>query len=104
MPSRSSKTDAASQGLLDCLKLAQTIKDLQDFTLMCDGKSIPCSKFVLASQSDVFRAMFAQDGLAEARTNIAVIDDVTPEALEVFVNLLYSPRLNLSFDTAKYAQ
>ena len=40
-----------------------------DWTLVCEGKEIPCHRFMLGSRSPVFKVMFEQDGFLESKTH-----------------------------------
>jgi len=71
-----------------------------DVNLICRGKQIPCHKFLLVSQSPVFKAMFETDS-KESQENIVDIVDSTPPALDTFVQFLYSGNLHLRFLSRK---
>ncbi len=91
----------AAEGLLDNLEKSQTDPKLNDFALVCDGEHLACSKFVLSAHSVVFRAMFDHDGTLEAERSAAIVEDATPQALELFLRMMYSARAELSYETAK---
>jgi speckle-type POZ protein len=55
--------------------------DYNDCTLICDGVQVPACKFLLASQSPVFRAMFIGES-EEAKTNRVKIDDIRAEVMQ----------------------
>jgi len=63
-----------------------------DVKLVCDAKEFACHKFLLISQSPVFRAMFQMDS-KEKEQNVVDIEDSTPEAVEEFVFYLYKGSL-----------
>jgi hypothetical protein len=75
-------------------KFTQVEPDSGDVNLLCRGKKIPCHKFLLVSQSPVFKAMFGTDS-KESRENVVKIVDSTPSALKTFVRFLYSGNLLL---------
>lgn len=77
------------RGLLSTLGSARDNPDLSDFVLHCGGQAFPVSRFVLGARSPVFRAMFSHAGTEEASSGQAVIEDCTPGALGVFLELLY---------------
>ena len=64
-----------------------------DFKLICEGKVYLCHKFVLASRSDIFEAMFSHKDTSEALTGEAVIKDCTPQVLSNFLEFLYTDEL-----------
>merc|ERR1712192_94018 len=75
-------------------KLKEVDSESGDVDLNCHGKRIPCHKFLLISQSPVFKAMFESDS-RESQENIVNIVDSTPTALKTFVRFLYSGNLVL---------
>ncbi len=92
-------------GLAMSLLLSGAAKDseqLHDFKLLCDGREFPCSKFILGAHSEVFRAMFSHSDTTEASQNMAVIEDSTPEALEIFLQLLYTGQDTIPITEARY--
>ena len=66
---------------------------LTDFKLICEDKVYLCHKFVLASRSDIFEAMFSHKDTSEALTGEAVIKDCTPQVLSNFLEFLYTDEL-----------
>lgn len=68
-----------------------------DYSLKCQGEEFPCHKFILASRSDVWRAMFSHD-VKETQENCLVLDDTSPEALRQFIKFLYTD----NFDDVTY--
>jgi len=73
-------------------KLKEVDSESGDVDLICRGKQIPCHKFLLVSQSPVFKAMFENDSM-ESQDNVVNIVDSTPTALKTFVRFLYSGNL-----------
>ena len=65
-----------------------------DFKVFCDDKVFPCHKFVLASRSDVFEAMFSHENTTEALTGQAIIKDSNPQVLYNFLEFLYTDQLD----------
>merc|ERR1719341_1153145 len=63
-----------------------------DVKLVCETKKFALHKFLLISQSPVFRAMFQVDS-KEKEQNVVDIVDSTPEAIEEFVFYLYKGSL-----------
>ena len=61
-----------------------------DFKFICNGKTIQCHKIVLASQSDVFKTMFLNMDMSEAKSGEVKIDDFTAETIETLVYYLYN--------------
>ena len=66
---------------------------LHDFTIKCEGKSFPCHKAILASRSDVFRAMLTREDSLERIKNEVEIKDCSKEALNSFLEFLYTGNL-----------
>ena len=66
---------------------------LTDFKLICQDKVYHCHKFVLASRSDIFEAMFTHKDTSEALTGEAVIKDCIPQVLSNFLEFLYTDQL-----------
>ena len=58
-----------------------------------DGTRVPCSRYVLATRSEVFRAMFAHADLAEAKTGEVKVGDFTEEQVRLFWKLLVTDAL-----------
>ncbi len=65
-------------------------REFSDVTLMCEDQSLPCHKVVLASQSDVFAAMFSHKGTYETRSNRVVIKDLSSDTVKAFLKFLYT--------------
>ena len=71
----------------------QTINpDDGDVKLICETKEFSCHKFLLISQSPVFRAMFQMNS-QEKEQNVVNIADCAPEVVEEFVFYLYKGEL-----------
>jgi len=68
-------------------KFSEVPGETCDVKLICSDETIPCHKFVLVSQSPVFRAMFGTDS-KESQENVVNIVDSNPEALRSFVRYL----------------
>ena len=82
-----------SSSLVNNFKKIWRKEALTDFMLVCEGKIFPCHKFVLASRSDVFEAMFSHEDTTEVLTGQAIIKDCTPEVLFSFLEFLYTDQL-----------
>ena len=80
----------STNDLIECLDSALDNPELHDFSLMCQGHTVRCSKFVLAARSPVFRAMFVREGKKGQKNGMAVVEHYQPEALEAFLQLLYT--------------
>ena len=78
--------------LLSSLQSARDNPALNDFKLHCGGKTFPCNKFILALRSPVLGKIFSHEAKeeAEAEKEHLVVEDCTPEALEVFLQILYA--------------
>ena len=90
---RASATAIQSTCLANNLKTMWKKEELTDFKLICEDKVFPCHKFVLASRSDVFEAMFRHEDISETLTGKAIIKDCTPQVLSDFLEFLYTDQL-----------
>jgi BTB/POZ domain len=68
-------------------------KKFCDFTIIAGAKEIPVHKSVLAVRSSVFANMFETDEDVKA-TNKLVIEDCSEEAVEEFLQCLYTGEIN----------
>jgi len=59
-----------------------------DVKLISEGREIPCHKFLLMTQSPVFKAMFEMNSM-EKETNTVKILDSSPDVVEELVKYLY---------------
>jgi len=64
-------------------------KEFADITIKCEGKSYGCHKYILASRSPVFKAMFESD-MKEKRTGSVEIKNMRPEVLERLLGYIYT--------------
>eukprot|EP00095_Tigriopus_kingsejongensis_P009255 snap_masked-scaffold922_size80897-processed-gene-0.3 protein:Tk09255 transcript:snap_masked-scaffold922_size80897-processed-gene-0.3-mRNA-1 annotation:"hypothetical protein LOTGIDRAFT_232540" len=81
-----------TNGLADLKSdLLEAFKSMEhsDFVFQCKEKEFACHKFILASRSDVFRAMFSHD-VKEVQQKRIVLDDASPEVVEEFIKFLYT--------------
>ena len=61
-----------------------------DLTILCDSETLPCHKVILASRSDVFKAMFdAKSGFAELQDGVLEIEDFDAHTMKVFLEYMY---------------
>ena len=58
---------------------------MADVTIVCDEKSLPAHKTILALRSKVFRTMFTRDDTREAATKEVIIDDTDVVTVERFL-------------------
>ena len=65
-----------------------------DFNLRCGEELFPCHKFILASRSTVFKAMFGNNAFAENAANEANIRDSSPKTVKDFLVFLYTDELD----------
>jgi len=70
------------------LKLFET-KDFTDFSVLCNGKSIPCHKAFLATRSSVFKTML-ESNMKEAKEAILELKNCTEIVAECFVKYFYT--------------
>ena len=64
-----------------------------DFEIICQEKSFPCHKAVLAARSEVFKKMLNTDG-EEAKKNCLVINDFENEQVGQLLQFIYTGSLN----------
>ena len=84
-------------------------KEFMDLKIACNGKLLECHRSVLSCQSDVFRTMFLNMDMKEAKSGEIEINDITAETMETFLYYLYhqevkekSINTNLLFAADKY--
>ena len=65
---------------------------LCDMTIECQGSSFPCHKIVLASQSEVFCAMFTHD-TKESKNAKVNIKDAHPDTIKNMIDFFYQGKL-----------
>lgn len=63
--------------------------DSADISLMCEGKTFPAHKAILAARSDVFAAMFQHSTTREAVANEVHIEDFDSATVERFLRYIY---------------
>jgi len=59
-----------------------------DFTLICENKSYPVHRSVLASHSDAFSAMF-ESKMKEEQSQQLILEDMSPSGVEAMLGYLY---------------
>ena len=62
-----------------------------DIKIICEGGEVLCHKFLLTSQSPVFKAMFEMES-KEKKENVVTMEDCTYEVVSAFVTYLYDAR------------
>ena len=84
-------------------------KEFMDLKITCNGIFFECHKSVLSCQSDVFRTMFLNMDMKEAKSGEIEINDITAETMETFLYYLYHEDVeekvvdtNLLFAADKY--
>ena len=84
-------------------------KEFMDLKINCNGKTLECHRSVLSSQSDVFRTMFLNMDMKEAKSGEIEINDISAETMETFLYYLYHEDVeeklvdtNLLFAADKY--
>jgi len=65
-------------------------KENTDFQIICKDKTILCHKVILASRSDVFKAMFDHDNMKEASSDVLEIKDFACEVVEELLHYIYT--------------
>ena len=74
------------------MRSAESFSDVQ---VICNGKVFPCHKVVLSTQSPVFKTFLTGD-TKENRENRIVIEDSTPNAVDLMLDYLYSGNVRVS--------
>ena len=84
-------------------------KEFMDLKITCNGKTLECHRVVLSCQSDVFRTMFLNMDMKEAKSGEIEINDISSETMETFLYYLYHEEVeekvvdtNLLFAADKY--
>jgi len=67
---------------------------LSDVTLIVEGRRFPAHRFVLATRSDYFRAMF-QEGMCESTQKEITLEETPLEAFKVLLSFVYSGEVEL---------
>ena len=80
-----------------------------DLKITCNGKTLECHRSVLSCQNDVFRTMFLNMDMKEAKSGEMEINDISSETMETFLHYLYHEEVeekvvdtNLLFAADKY--
>lgn len=73
----------------ESMKNMQDMKEFSDVTLVCGDRSFPCHKVILASRSNVLRAMLDNE-MKEKQDNRIEIVDSSPEVVEMMISHIYS--------------
>jgi len=77
-----------AEGLAGQLYEAWQSGSLVNFTLYCEGLSIPCHKIVLSARSDFFRGLLSTE-LEEASRDSFVVQDLDVDTLRLMLDYLY---------------
>jgi len=75
--------------LSDDIKSLWSSKSSSDVLIVAGGKEFSVHRSILAARSPVLRSMFST-GMAEASTATVEITDISPEALEILLEFLYT--------------
>jgi hypothetical protein len=67
---------------------------LSDFFIICQHKTFPCHKDILAEKSPVFERMLSRDNFTESQTNTMRVEDFDSETLENMLHFIYSQQLH----------
>ena len=71
-------------------RVTQSVQNFNPDFQVCGEREFPVHRFMLASQSPVFKAAFAHEETEEAKTGRMEIKDVDPETLEVLIKYIYT--------------
>ena len=82
---------------IENMKVAFSHTNLSDFTVKCDDEKIPCHKVILASRSDVLRAMFCNE-TEEKKGNELVIKDASPDNVKGMMDYIYTGKIPDNID------
>ncbi|XP_065061128.1 BTB/POZ domain-containing protein 6-B-like [Rhopilema esculentum] len=85
------------------LKIANNFlnEELSDFALIVNEGKFPVHKFVLASESPVFKAMLYGPLAKKEQQEVEIVDCDSTEALEEFLRLIYKGEASLTWDNAR---
>uniref|UniRef100_A0A1I7Z4P8 BTB domain-containing protein n=1 Tax=Steinernema glaseri TaxID=37863 RepID=A0A1I7Z4P8_9BILA len=64
-----------------------------DCTIVCEGESFQAHKFVLMTQSDVFKAMFSHKDMTENLDSVIRLSDTSSFAVQQMLTYMYSGNL-----------
>ena len=95
---RDQSDSSAFPDLANDLKSAFENMKHSDLKLRCGDQDFPCHKFMLASRSDVFCAMFAHD-MKENQLGVVQLDDTEPQVVKQFLAFIYTDH----FDDTSFA-
>ncbi|CEF62852.1 Speckle-type POZ protein [Strongyloides ratti] len=70
------------------------LKRLTDFKIICDDHQFLVHKFILATHSPVFRAMFCHNNTNEVKDNCLTIIDSNPFIVEKMIKYMYYLEIN----------
>jgi len=78
--------------LTNMIKGPSSLGPLADFTVICEGKEYPCHKVILASRSDVFRAMVINE-TEEKKENKVEIMDSSADIVKAMLDYIYTAKI-----------
>ncbi len=64
--------------------------ELSDVQIVCQGTTFKCHKLVLATRSEVFKAMFAHKNMKEGQPSTLRIVDSTSDSVSQMINFIYT--------------
>jgi len=64
--------------------------DIFDLTIEADGKTFKVAKYVLMSQSEVFKGMLLSSNSNESRHSVIRIDNFSSKTIEALINWMYT--------------
>jgi len=101
-PSESEKINQTNSfeipNLTDDLKSILMNPATSDFNIICEKKTFPCHKTILASRSDVFKAMFANKRSKEYEKNEVEIIDFKSHTIRDFLQFLYTDDIETKYN------
>lgn len=68
-------------------------EDKSDFKIICEGKTYPCHKLIICSQSDVFNAML-DNNLMETKEGQVEIKDILSDTMDVLLKFMYQGKVD----------
>lgn len=78
--------------LLNDLKKVSSLETFFDFTILCGGEKFPCHKVILASRSEVLKAMLVNETDEKLKCQ-AEVKDARPPIVKVMLDFIYQGKI-----------
>ena len=83
--------DVDGASLKKAMKNLLLDQETNDISILCDTESFPCHKSILATRSDVFKAMFNdKSNFKEMKAGVLKIEDIDAHTMKVFMEYMYT--------------